>query len=82
MVPFIFDEVSEIFYCLLHFVFGKKLYEKAFLTDDKNLMEEMQFDIEAAAKDTLYKAIIADGKTPQFRKDCRTSVICMLKLHD
>ena len=65
-------------------VFGKKkLDEKAFLTDDKNLMVEMQVHIQAVAKNSLNKANVAICKTDQFRKDCGTSVICMLlKLHD
>ena len=78
MLPFMFDELANILYRLLRLVYRKKkLDEKSklrdvmnekFLKDEKNLIDVLQIDIGAAARDALNKVDVAAEKKRQFRK--------------
>ena len=88
MLPFMFDELANILYRLLRLVYRKKkLDEKSklrdvmnekFLKDEKNLIDVLQIDIGAAARDALNKVDVAAEKKRQFRKECRGAVVCVL----
>lgn len=78
LVPFMFDELSQILYRLLGLVFKKskidrtiklrRLMKEEFLTNPSNQLEEYLIDIGAAAKDVIGKLNIATEKSEGFGK--------------
>lgn len=88
LVPFLYDELSQIVYRLVRLVYKQSKLEdtaqlseimnKEFLMNPENQLEEYLVDIGSATKDLLASINTANEKKRRFRGDCKNVVINIL----
>ena len=51
--------------------------KEKFLKNEDNKMDEIQVDIGAAAKNSLHKVSLSAEKKRNFRKECKSAIVCV-----
>ena len=93
MLPFMYDELSEISKRLIVLIYKKEKIDEAktvaktmkedWLNNKNNQKEEFLIDVGAATKDILSNAKVATEKIRKFRGECKLFVVhLLLKLHE
>ena len=93
MLPFMYDELSQILTCLLGLIYRKEKLDEAntlpkimkvdWLNKKENQLDDCLIDVGAAEKNSLTKAKVAAEKKRQFRKECNVFVLnTLLKLQE
>ena len=93
MIPFMYDELSDISKRLILLIYKKdkikevktisKAMKEDWLNNQKNQMEEFLINIGAAAKDEVSKSNVSTEKKRKFREECKLFVVnLLLKLQE